>query len=301
MRRGDLLVGRRIRAEPVPDALGVEGADRLAQGAAPSGGAPELQREIPEGGLGLEISPGARDLVLEHRGHGEVLHEGHDVGEGLVEGEHVAVGRDPEAAVHPVEDGVRRLVGDDVVRQAGEHRAPRHVVARIVLRRAEVPEPQRHPLRIVVGVRLAERVRMHGQPLDVLAVVERLRRIHPRTPEHPPPQRALEMGDGGHRHRVHHLLVELRHALRGREAVLRQEHGIVQVNGGIERAVGVLIDDLEVLPGGTGIEILPRHLQDRLIDEGGRQPGREAGIDGIDPHATVRRLRDRDGLVRDGT
>ena len=50
-----------------------------------------------------------------------MLEDSDDVGEGLVEGEHVGVGGVLEAPVHPVEQRVRRLVRDDVVGQAGEH------------------------------------------------------------------------------------------------------------------------------------------------------------------------------------
>ena len=70
-----------------------------------------------------------RDLVAQHLGQREVLEQRHDVGEGLVEGEHVGVARLAEAAVHAVEQGVRHLVRDDVVRQAGEHRQARRGAA----------------------------------------------------------------------------------------------------------------------------------------------------------------------------
>ena len=50
-----------------------------------------------------------------------MLEERDDVGEGFVEGENVGVVRLVEARVHTVEQRVRGLVRDDVVRQAGEH------------------------------------------------------------------------------------------------------------------------------------------------------------------------------------
>ena len=64
-------------------------------------------------------SDGARTL-----GEREVLEQRDDVGEGLVEGADVVglVGVEI-AAVHAVEQRVRRLVRDDVVRQAREHHA----------------------------------------------------------------------------------------------------------------------------------------------------------------------------------
>ena len=99
-------------------------------------------------------------------GKREVLEQRDDVGERLVEGEHVGVARLDEAAVHAVEQRVRRLVRDDVVRQAGEdQRRPACSSGRRPPAR-EVAEQQRLLLRAVVGVRLAQRVRIDAQPLD---------------------------------------------------------------------------------------------------------------------------------------
>jgi hypothetical protein len=69
------------------------GTDGLAQCAPGVGRAAELHGETAEHRLALEVPPGLRDLVLEHRGQREVLHERHDVGERFVEGERVAVRR----------------------------------------------------------------------------------------------------------------------------------------------------------------------------------------------------------------
>ena len=78
-----------------------------------------------------------------------------DVGEGLVEGELVRQAGLEEAAAQAVEDGVGRLVGDDVVRQARVDRA-----APAIGRRPDVPleraEQDAVRIRVVVGVRLAE-------------------------------------------------------------------------------------------------------------------------------------------------
>ena len=70
-------------------------------------------------------------------------------------------------AVHAVEDGVRHLVRDDVVRQAGEHEAAGKLVPRIGGRRVEVAEQQRRFRRRIVGVLLAQSVRIDPEPLDV--------------------------------------------------------------------------------------------------------------------------------------
>ena len=92
-----------------------------------------------------------------------MLEERDDVGERLVEGVDVAVRRLVEARVNAVEKGVRRLVGDDVVREAGEDDRPRRVV--LVLRGdREVAEEQRLLRGRVVGVAVTERVRVDAQP-----------------------------------------------------------------------------------------------------------------------------------------
>ena len=56
-----------------------------------------------------------------------MLEQRDDVGEALVERQHVDVGRLEEIAAQAVHDGVRHLVGDDVVRQAGEDGLARQV------------------------------------------------------------------------------------------------------------------------------------------------------------------------------
>ena len=50
----------------------------------------------------------------------EVAEQRREVGEALVEGQHVGIGRLGEVGADAVDDGVRHLVRDDVVRQAGE-------------------------------------------------------------------------------------------------------------------------------------------------------------------------------------
>ena len=124
------------------------------------------------------------------------------------------------AAVHAVEQRVRRLVRDDVVREAGEHHAAGNVLGSGGLGGAEVAEQQRDLVRAVVGVRLAERVRIDAEPAHedriVLATLARRRRTVP--PQAAAAERALEIVDGQAGHGVDHLLVELRLALSRRPA-----------------------------------------------------------------------------------
>ena len=62
---------------------------------------------------------------------------------------------------------MRRLMCDDVMRQAGEHRCARRVLAVLRLGR-EVAEQQRLLLRAVVGVLLAQRVRIDAQARNIV-------------------------------------------------------------------------------------------------------------------------------------
>ena len=216
-----------------------------------------------------------------------------DVGEALVQRQHVGVGRLVEAAVHAVEDGVGGLVGDDVVRQAGVDAAAGHVVAGVVRRGLEVAEQQRDLLRAVEGVGLPERVRADGQLLDEAAVVVGVLRVRPGPPEDGAAERALEVLDRLHRHGVDHLLVELRVALRGRPAVLREQARVVQVDGLVPLARGVHVLDGEVLADRPLLaSVSQRILSVTSLIVGGGEPRREARVHGVDADAAVRRVAD---------
>ena len=75
------------------------------------------------------MTSGVADRREKHRRNGEVLEQRHDVGERLVKGQHVGIARLLVSRMQAVEQGVRGLVRDDVVRQAGEDQAARQVVA----------------------------------------------------------------------------------------------------------------------------------------------------------------------------
>ena len=152
----------RLARFPRPVSL-VPPAQGVAQRRAAAGGPAELLRELREQALAVQVAARPADLALQHRRVGEVLEERHDVGERLMECVDVRVGRLVEARVDAVEQRVRHLVRDDVVRQAREDERPRGVVG--VLRRdREIAEQQRLLLRAVVGVAVAERVRVDAQP-----------------------------------------------------------------------------------------------------------------------------------------
>ena len=155
-----------------------------------------------------------------------MLEQRDDVGERLVEGQHVRVGRLHEVLVQAVEQRVRRLVRDDVVRQAGEDHAAGELAGGAIVGGRKVAEEQARPCCGCSRRWPPQRVRVDAQPLhELVGAVDAAVALEPIGPEGLAPERPLEAVDGRHRHRVDHLLVELRVALRRREAVLRQHVG----------------------------------------------------------------------------
>ena len=158
-----LLQHGRIGLDRLPLALRVLLTEIVAQRVAAAGRARELLRELAQHAFAREVAAGARDLVAQHARIGEVLEQRDDVGERLVEGEHILIHRLVEARVHAVEQRVRGLVRDDVVRQASEYGRAGRVPA-VFRRGLEIAEQQRLLLRAVIGVLLAQRVRIDAQP-----------------------------------------------------------------------------------------------------------------------------------------
>ncbi len=70
-------------------------------------------------------------------------------------------------------------------------------------------------------------------------------------------ERPLEVLDRGHRDGVDHLLVELRVRLRGRQAVLRQQVRMVEIDRVVEDAAGRIdVDDLDVFADRARLEVV---------------------------------------------
>src|SRR5215216_1335324 len=92
------------------------------------------------------------------------------------------------------------------------------------------------------------------------------------------------MLDRLHRHRISHLLMELRVALGRGKAVLEQQVRMVQVNRRIAAARRRIdIDDLNVFADWAWSEfVLPTYLQGGLIDSKRLQTTAERRIVGID-------------------
>ena len=114
------LIGVGIGGLRVPAPLLIEAADGVPQASIPSRGPAELLGQLSQQVLLLEVSTRQCDLVSQHLWKGEMLEQRHNVGKGLVKGPRVGVGRIDPSTLQPVEDGVRRLVGDDVVAEARE-------------------------------------------------------------------------------------------------------------------------------------------------------------------------------------
>ena len=63
--------------------------------------------------------------MMQHFRKTEVLQQRHDVGEGFMKREHVRIGRIEISWQDGVEQRMRRLMRDDVVREAGENNSAR--------------------------------------------------------------------------------------------------------------------------------------------------------------------------------
>ena len=173
-----------------------------------------------------------------------------------------------------------RLVRHDVVRQGREHQRARRIEG-VLGRDREVAKQQCLLRRAVVGVSVAQRVRVDPQPahelIDVIAGA-----FHDLTigPQRDAAQRALEVANGGHRHGVDHLLVKLRIGFRRGEAVLGQQIAVVEIHGTIEEAARrIAVDDFDVFTDGAGLQILPRHFDGDFVDGGGLEPRHQARIE----------------------
>jgi hypothetical protein len=191
-----------------------------------------------------------------------VLEEGDDVGERFVEGEHIRVARFGEIGVQPVQERVRGLVRDDVVREAGKDQAARQVRPGVLGDRWKIAEEQGLLLGAVVGVGLPQCVRVDAKLAHELVYDTHAWLVGSRRPQRAPAQRPLEVLDGRHGHRVNHLLVKLRRALRQWQSVLCQHERRVEVHRLVEAVAGrVVVDDLEVLALRSRFKLFPRHAQ----------------------------------------
>ena len=223
----DVVGGAGLERHPL--VLLVPPADHAAQRAAiPLERFAELRRELAEHRIAVNPSPARRELVLDELAEREALQQRDDIGKALVERGDVGIGVLEVTVMDRVQNRVRHLVRDDVRAQAREDEAAGIVCALRAIGRREVAEEQRRLVGIVVGVGVADRVRVDAQPLHVLARPAHVLHVvrlalglqHPRIPDDLPAERALEMANRLHRHGVDELLMELRVAFAWRQAVL---------------------------------------------------------------------------------
>ncbi len=126
----------------------------LAKRGSVAGGLSELGREYPKFALVVKFSASLCELGQQNLMVREVLQEGHDVGERLVEGEDVGIAGIYEIPVHAVEQGVRGFMGDNVVGEACEHNAAGNVAIAVAAFGGEVAEEEGFFVRMVVSVGL---------------------------------------------------------------------------------------------------------------------------------------------------
>jgi hypothetical protein len=222
-----------------------------------------------------------------------MLKQRNEVGESLVKGLHVRIARLGEARMNAVEQGVRDLVRHDVVRQAGEHRVARRIVG-VLAEHGKIAEQQRLLVGTVIGVLIAQRMRIDPQPADELTLPLAGRalagRDAARRPQRDATERPLELADRGHRDGVDHLLMELRIPLRRTQTVLREHVRVVEVHRRIDHAARRIdVDHLDVFTRRAGLQVLPRQPDRDLVNRNGLQPQREAGIERIHTQTPVRR------------
>ena len=96
-------------------ALRLKDLERVAQRAGAADRLAELVGEAGQQRIAAQRAAAVGDLVPDHVGHREMLEQSDDVGETLVEGEDVDIGRVDRAAMDAVQDRMRGLVGDDVL------------------------------------------------------------------------------------------------------------------------------------------------------------------------------------------
>lgn len=136
--------------------------DCFPQRAVTAGGGSELAREAAQKRPTVQPTTLLRDLRPDGFLDREMREERDDVGEGFMEGEAVDAGGFGKPPVKPVQDRVRHLVNDDVVRQGGKDPACSYLFGGGL----KVAEEQCLFLAAVVRVRLAKRVRVDPELID---------------------------------------------------------------------------------------------------------------------------------------
>ena len=210
----------------------------------------------------MDASAAAADRVDERLLEAEVLEEGNDVGKGLVEGGDVDVRRTGELVAKSVDEGVGRLVDDDVVGEAGEDGLAGKIRPDVPSFSGEVAEQERPKTWVIEGVRILEGVRKDPQLL-----AERIGlRSGGSPPVNPTTQSELEAPDRLADHRVHHLLVKARIGLARVESSSNENLRTVEVDRSVVLVVArVEIDDRDVVADGARLQPLIRDLKRHVV------------------------------------
>ena len=223
-----------------------------------------------------------------------MLHQRHDIREPFVQGQRVRVGRFVETSVHAIEYRVRRLVGHDVMRQTRVNRAAGNMIAGIVRPRLKVAKQQRDVLRAVKSICLTQSVRAHAQAAHELTIVKLVVGIDLRPPKDWPTQRPLKMLNRIHGNCVNHLLMKPWITFGRGTAILRQQPGLIQVDGIVSDARSIGVRDFEVFAFRSGLEFFPSYFQRDFIDPGSRELGRQTRIHSVSADAAEGRIRHTD-------
>ena len=204
------------------------------QGPALARGRAELGTDVQEAVLRIEhVPPRFPDRGRDDFGEGQALEHRHDVGECLVQGRYLGIGRLVVVLLEPPERRVRHLVSHDVVRETREDELPREVRAGIVLIGREIAKEYRVQLIVEIGVARLEGVR--NEPKAI-----------PAAESQPATQRAVEILEHLRRYRVHHLLVKLGVVLQRLQPLRHGDLFIVQVHGAkVAPRRGVVVHDLQ--------------------------------------------------------
>src|SRR6185369_8190684 len=97
-----------------------------------------------------------------------MLEQRHDICKRFVKGQRIAMTILDETTVHSVQQGMRRFVGNDVVREARKNDAVGNVVSGRARRCREIPEQQGFFRRAVIGVGLPESMWVEPQSREKL-------------------------------------------------------------------------------------------------------------------------------------
>ena len=186
--------------------------------------------------------------------------------------QHVGIGGLGEIRPNAVDDRVGHLVGDNVLREAGENELAGEISTLSGFVRGEVAKQNSVRLRAVVGIGLLHSVRVELEDPDIIGLAEFVFLVC-RTYDAigPAPVNLASQGyfkhlDGAGCDGVDHLLMETRVRFRGIEAIIGQQPRVLEINRRVVALVGsVVVNDCDLVPGWSGLKWFPRNPHRNLI------------------------------------